>query len=458
MRNSKWLKLLALLMAFGLVAAACSSDSDDETVADAPATEEPADEPAAEDSTLSEFAGESVSVFGPESSDEEAGAINDALAIFAERTGIDVTYTGNRDASTIINTQVAAGTPPDIFIFPQPGKLADFARNGDLLAVTGAALETANATWAESWNGFGIVDGTQYGVPIKADLKSLVWYQPDVFEAAGYTVPTTLTGLIDLTDEMIANGDTPWCIGIESGDATGWTATDWIEDIMLRTTTPENYDAWVAGELAFSSPEVTAATEMMVNEFFNKPGSVFAAGGSIAATPFGDNGQPLVDGQCFMHRQASFYASFLPEGTAFADGSAGAVDVFYFPADEGSPVLAAGTLAGAFTDSGATAEVMNYLAGAEYASNRQVAQVARKGGGASGFLSAATGQDAGIYLPLEESFISIMQNAGVGRFDGSDLMPAAVGSGTFWSEMTSIINGDISIEDGLANIDASWPS
>ena len=360
MRNSAWLKLLALLMAFGLVAAACSSDSDNETVADGDsATEEPAaEEPAAEEPTLSEFAGETVAIFGPESSDEEAGAFNDALATFAERTGINVTYTGNRDASTIINTQVAAGTPPDIFIFPQPGKLAAFARNGDLVPVTGAALETANAAWSEGWNGFGIVDGTQFGVPVKADVKSLVWYQPDVFGAAGYTVPTTLTGLIDLTDEMIANGDTPWCVGIESGDATGWTATDWIEDIMLRTTTPENYDAWVAGELPFSSPEVTAATEMMVNEFFNKPGSVFAAGGSISATPFGDNGQPLVDGQCFMHRQASFYAAFLPEGTAFADGSAGAVDVFYFPSDEGSPVLAAGTLAGAFTDNGATASLV----------------------------------------------------------------------------------------------------
>ena len=93
-----------------------------------------------------------------------------------------------------------------------------------------------------------------YGFAYKMDLKSLVWYSPEQFEDNGYEIPTTMEGLIELSDQMVADGNTPWCIGVESGNATGWTATDWMEDIMLRTTSAENYDRWVSNDLAFNSP------------------------------------------------------------------------------------------------------------------------------------------------------------------------------------------------------------
>ena len=77
-----------------------------------------------------------------------------------------------------------------------------------------------------------------YAVPYKADLKSLVWYSPDNFKDAGYEVPKTFEDLQKLTDKIVADGKTPWCIGLGSGGATGWPATDWVEDIMLRTQSP----------------------------------------------------------------------------------------------------------------------------------------------------------------------------------------------------------------------------
>lgn len=471
-----WLRLLAVIFAFALVAAACGDDDDDtgatdgteETPAEdgAAATEEAteeatdgeaATEEAADGAAPAGLEGTTVTVFGPESSEEEAGALQDALNVFGEETGIDIVYTGDSGAEGNLNSQVEAGTPPDIFIFPQPGKLAGFADSGDVLALPEDVAAAVGENWPESWTQFGNVGGTQYGVPIKADLKSLVWYQPAVFEAKGYAVPETYDAFLALVDEMIANGDTPLCVGIESDTATGWPFTDWVEELVLRQQGPEYYDTWVNHEIPFNSPEIVDIFTQ-IGELWNKEGAVFASSGSIATTSFQANGEPLVAGDCLMHRQASFYAAFIPEGTPFADGTEGAVDVFYFPANEGAPVLGAGTLAGAFADRPEVWAVMEYLSTARYAETRQAAQTERKGGGLSGFLSAANGQDLSVYQPLEQSFLDILSSADVVRFDGSDLMPAEIGTGAFWTEGTAFVNGDEDAQTAADNIEAAWPA
>ncbi len=456
----------ALLAALALVAAACSGDAGAPETTSAPAegttstteaqptTTQEAPEPADEEPDL---AGTKVTVFGPESSDEEAGSLQDALDVFAAETGIEIVYTGARDFSDQINAQAAGGNPPDIAVFPQPGKLADFARQGLILPLPDDVDAAVQANWPEAWNAFGNVDGTQYGIPTKADLKSLVWYNVQGFADGGYEIPQTWDELKALTNQMIADGVTPWCVGIESGPATGWPFTDWVEDLTLRFQGSEFYDQWVAHEIPFNTPEMEAIwTEIL--DLWNTPDAVFAAGGSIAATPFGDNGVPLVEGDCMMHRQASFFAAFLPEGTT--TGPDGQINTFYFPAVDPNtrPVLGAGTLVAAFRDAPEVWAVMEYFSTPEYATNRQKAQAARKGGGLSGFLSAANGQDMSAYQPLEQGFIEILLTADVVRFDGSDLMPAAVGAGTFWTEATSVVNGEKTVKEALDAIEASWPS
>jgi alpha-glucoside transport system substrate-binding protein len=457
--------IIVLLFAFALLAAACSSSSDDTTTtaAAAGATETTAaateTTAAATETTAAatdDLAGTSVTVFGPESTDEEAGALQAALDLFAAETGINITYTGARDFSDQINAQAAGGNPPDIGIFPQPGKVADFANQEFILPLPDAVTATVNEQWPEAFIAFGNVDGVQFGVPNKADIKSLVWYDPAAFAENGYTVPETLDELWALSATMNADGNTPWCVGIESGGATGWPFTDWVEDMTLRQEGADFYDQWVAGDVTFSDDSVKAVWQEVLDQW-NAPGNVYAAGGSIASTPFGDNGLPLVEGDCMMHRQASFFSAFLPEGTV--TGPEG-IDVFYFPGATSSekPVLGGGTLAAAFRDAPEVWAVMNYFATSEYAEARQVAQTAAKGGALSGFLSANTQQDMSVYQPIEQSFIAIMVTAEVLRFDGSDLMPAAVGSGTFWTEGTSAVNGDSTVDEATAAIDASWPS
>ncbi len=465
------LRLFGVLLALAMVVAACAGDTATTTEAPAPATTAaPAPATTAAptpDTTMADdmpddepmdLTGTTVTVFGPESSAVEAGALQAALDIFGAQTGIEIQYTGARDFSDQINAQAAGNNPPDIAVFPQPGKIADFAREGFILPLPAEVSEVMNANVGSAWTAFGTVDGTEYAIPTKADLKSLVWYQPTVFAEKGYAVPESWDELLTLTDTMIANGDTPWCVGIQSGPATGWPFTDWVEDLMLRIHGAEVYDQWVSHEIPFSDDRVAEVWQAVL-DLWNKPGAVYAAGGSIALTPFGDNGFPLVDGNCMMHRQASFFSAFFPEGTV--TGPEG-VDVFYFPSVSGDrPVLGAGTLVAAFDDRPEVWEVMKYFASPAYADQRQRFQHLAQGGGEgvlSGFLSPNSNADLSLYQPLEQSFLDILFNAEVVRFDGSDLMPADVGSGTFWTEATSVVNGEKSLEEALQIIDDSWPS
>ncbi len=458
--NKRWLKLAAVPIALSLVAAACGSDDDSGSGSDTTDAPAGSDAPDAGGEGGGDISGASITVTGPEREPAEVEPLVAVLGAWGEENGVEVTYTGDADWEANINTQVQGGNPPDISFFPQPGKLADFARAGNVVALDDDVAAAVEENSGDAWKPFGNVDGTQYGVPAKADLKSLVWYQPSAFEAAGYEVPTTFDEFTALVDQITADGGPKaLCVGIESGNATGWTYTDWVEDMVLRQHGPDVYDQWVNHEIPFNDPQIVESMQTVLDLWSDD--NVFASGGNIAATAFQDNGQPLVDGECFMHRQASFYSAFIPEGTAFADGSEGAVDVFYFPDINGDkPVLGAGTLAAGFNNDPATMALLKYISTPEYAAARQTAQAAAKGGGGalSGFLSPAKNQDLSVYQPLEQSFLDILANAKIVRFDASDLMPADVGSGTFWTEGVSAVTGAITAQEAADTIEASWPS
>jgi ABC-type branched-subunit amino acid transport system substrate-binding protein len=339
-----------------------------------------------------------------------------------------------------------------------PTTFADFARAGHLVPIADFAL--AESDFDASYMEFGLVDGVQYGMPAKTDLKSLVWYQPALFAEMGYEVPTTFGDFLALVDTMAndGTGTKPLCVGIESGQATGWTYTDWVEEMVLRQHGVDVYDGWVSHEIPFSDSRIMESMQAVVDLWSED--NVFASSGTIAATAFGDNAVPLEEGDCYMHRQASFFAGFFSEGTELGTDAPGAINAFYFPDINGdAPVLTAGTVAGAFNADPNVHKLIGYLGSAEYAEARQQAQRELRGGGdtLSGFLSAAQGQDPSVYNAIEQRFLSILENAAVARFDASDLMPSDVGAGTFWTEGTSLVNGDITVAEAAAAIDASWP-
>ena len=250
-------------------------------------------------------------------------------------------------------------------------------------------------------------------------------------------------------DMIVSDGDTPWCIGIESGAATGWAATDWTEEMMLRTTSLENYDAWVAGDLPFNSPEVTAAIEAWSDIWFNDD-YVFGGREQIATTFFGDSPAAMFEDppKCWMHKQGSFITSFFPEGNeAGVD-----YDFFYLPPigdDYGRPYLVSGDLYAATSD---RPEVLAFM---EYFSRGESLKVWMESGGA---LSPHKDVDLSWHSdPVEAGVGSAIASATSVRFDASDLMPGEVGAGTFWTGMTSYVNGDADLATVLEEIDASWP-
>ena len=287
-----------------------------------------------------------------------------------------------------------------------------------------------------------------FGFFYKVDLKSLVWYVPENFEEAGYEVPETMEELMALNDQIVADGGTPWCIGLGSGDATGWPATDWVEDLMLRTQSPDVYDKWVTNEISFNDARVIEAIDVFGSFAKNED---YVAGGvaSVGSTDFRDSPKGLftIPPKCYMHRQASFIPSFFPEGTELGVDA----DFFYFPAystkNLGKPVLGAGTVWAITKDSKLARVLMSYMQTA-LANEIWMAQ--------SGLLTPHKGVNLDAYgNDTLRKQGQILLNATTFRFDGSDLMPGAIGAGSFWTGMVDYVGGSSAKEVGDA-VQRSW--
>ena len=406
---------------------------------------------------LGDFSGQTVTISSPWEGQDEV-LVNEVLDCFEQATGATVEHSGSGEFEQLIVTDIRAGTAPNVAVFPQPGLAADLAAEGGLIALGDdlASWMTENYGAGASWVELGTYAdaGGQdqfFAFAYKVDLKSLVWFKPENFEDFGYEVPATMEELIALSDQMVADGNTPWCIGIESGGATGWAATDWMEDIMLRTQPPSVYDRWVTNELPFNSEAVLAATEIF-GQFAKNDDYVDGGASSVASTFFGDSPKGLftTPPRCFMHRQASFIPSFFPNKGAELDE--GEADFFYLPpfeanAELGNPVLGAGTLWAMTRESEATRALFQFL-------TQPVAHeiwMAR-----SGFLTPHLGVDASAYAndALRKQG-EILAGADTFRFDASDLMPGAIGAGAFWREMTAFTQGQ-DAQTTLNNIQDAW--
>ena len=399
--------------------------------------------------------GETLTIFGPWRGEDEALA-RSVLEYFQEATGANVRYSSseNYEQQIVIDTQ--AGSPPNIAILPQPGLIQDLASKNLLTPLDDGTANFVKENYGagQSWVDLGTFkdkDGKAgfYGFPFKADLKSLVWYVPENFEEAGYEVPKTWEDMQKLTDQIVADGGVPWCIGLGSGGATGWPGTDWVEDIMLRTQSPETYDKWTTNAIPFNDPAVVNALTIFANIATNDK---YVDGGkaAVAATDFRDSPKGLfsVPPKCYMHRQASFVSSFFPEGTKLGEDA----DFFYLPAfaskpELGTPVLGGGTLFTITKDSKAARAFIDFLK-MPLAHEIWMAQ--------SGFLTPLkTVNNAAYANDALKRQGEILTTATTFRFDGSDLMPGKIGAGAFWTGMIDLVGGK-SPEAVGTDIQKSW--
>ena len=401
-----------------------------------------------------DLSGEQLTIFGPWLTPED-GYFRNMVAYFNEATGADTVYTGSDSMEQQIVIDAEAGSAPNIAVFPQPGLAAGLASRGflsPLPAGTGDWIAN-NYAAGQSWVDLGTYadkDGNDqaYGFFFNVNVKSLVWYSPENFEDAGYDVPETMEDLKALTEQIVADGETPWCIGLGSGAATGWPATDWVEDLMLRTQSPAVYDQWVSNEIPFDDARVVAAIEEF-GYFARNDDNVSGGAGAVATTDFRDSPKGLFSSppQCYMHRQASFASAFFPEGTVVGEDA----DFFYFPAyaekDLGSPVLGGGTLMAITNASDAANAFVEFLK-TPFAHEVMMAQ--------TGFLTPHSGVNLDAYnnATLRKQG-EILLNATTFRFDASDLMPGVVGQGTFWTGMVDYTGGKDAAAVA-ADIQSSW--
>jgi alpha-glucoside transport system substrate-binding protein len=400
-----------------------------------------------------QYEGKTVTIFSPVRNSENDTPVTDLVNAYqplVDCTGVEIVWEGTDQFETEINVRLEGGNTPDVIDYPQPGLMASHIGKGYLFPLPDDVAAHVETDFIPGWSGYGTVDGKVYAMPGRSNIKSLVWYSPQAFADAGLEIPTTLDDLKTLSDKIVADGGIPWCIGAESGVATGWILTDWMEDFMLRVNGEDVYDQWVNHEIAFDDAKVKAVADA-VAEYVKNPDYL---GGenmvtAIATTKFQDGGLPILTGDCFMHRQASFYSALWPEGTTV--GEDGDVNVFYLPSPAGGPnyMLGAGDVIAAGTDKPESFDVIRYSGSLEY----QTAIVNTRGE-----LVPHLGLDpAAIEDPFTRTLSELQLGADVFRFDASDLMPGAVGSGTLWTEATAwIVGGDT--EEFLSNVENSWPA
>jgi len=401
-----------------------------------------------------DFSGETVTLTGPWTG-LDAQMVNNVLAYFAQATGATVSYTGSDSFEQDIVISAQAGSAPNLAVFPQPGLAADMAARGFL-----TPLEDDTADWVrenysagDSWVDLGTFEGPDgedalFGFFYKVDVKSLVWYSPEQFDEMGYDIPETMEELLALSEQIVDDGGTPWCIGLGSGAATGWPATDWVEDIMLRIHEPEVYDGWVTNEVPFDDERVVEAIEIY-GQFARSDDWVQGGSQAVATTDFRDAPAGLFSFPpgCYMHKQASFIPTFFPDDAEFGLD----YDFFYFPAfeeqDLGQPVMGAGTLF-AITDDAPVARGLIEFLKTPVAHELWMAQ--------SGFLTPheAVNLDAFADDSLR-AMNQILLDATTFRFDASDLMPGEIGAGAFWTGMVDYTTG-ADAETVAAEIQSRW--
>jgi alpha-glucoside transport system substrate-binding protein len=397
--------------------------------------------------------GETVKVF-TSILDPELSKYQAAMKPFEDCTGITVKWEGTNQFEALLPVRVKGGNAPDIAVIPQPGLIAQMVATGKAVEAPASVVANVEKYWSPGWKGYGTVNGTFYAAPNSSNMKSLVWYSPKEFAKNSYTVPTTWTGMMALANKMAAAKQVAFCGGIESGGATGWPATDWLEEVVVRTYGAQVYADWIAGKVKFSSPQIQAALQT-VKSWMGNPkyvGNVQA----IATTSFQSAGLGIPKGSCMMLQQASFYGAQYPAGTDVSP--TGDVYAFYLPginAAVPTPVEGGGEFMLAFSNRAAVAEAQTYLSSPSYASLR-----VKLAGTVGGFISANNGVPLTAYGNVLDALSAkyLSDKTGTFVFDASDAMPAAVGAGAEWTELTNMFGSGKSIAAVGKAIDSAWPA
>jgi alpha-glucoside transport system substrate-binding protein len=402
---------------------------------------------------------------------------------FTERTGIKIETTplSVEDAQNLVPAEPERR--PDVVVFNQ--QIPEWSDNRAIDIAQFVDPATLRSDFGNFLLSFGMSDtgasasaGNQAvrAIPVAIQPKGLVFYPKAEFRKAGYRIPRTWDELLALSDQIVADGGTPWCFGFESGDATGWPGTDLLESLVLRVGGVETYDAWTRGEIRFTSPAVMAAGRLADALVF-KPGYVRGGTASISGETFSnqlphmlsrDSVTGEAEPECWLYHQAEFVLGSVPA----ADRIGTDVDFFMLPPiDPSRPTPAVGTanFVSALNDRPEVREFMSFAASPEWGSHFWAA------GDNTGFFSPNQRFDPSNYrdashdpgvddvkTSIADATLSALRSDAF-RMDASDQMPPEIGAltleggpGAFWQGMVDWVDGTRTIEEVFADIDAAW--
>jgi alpha-glucoside transport system substrate-binding protein len=379
---------------------------------------------------------------------------NKVLGAEAKKQGITVNIKKVNDINTLIMTSIQANKSPDIAMIPQPGVVADVVKRNKGTALDKIVdMNTLKSSMTAGTLDAGTVNGKLYGLLVSMNVKSLVFYNKKAWAKAGYPIPKSLPELEALTNKIKAAGGTSWCMGIQDpGGASGWPMTDWMEDLVMRYGGASKYNEWVTHKIKFDDPVVKQAGQEVEKLLFTS-GNVTGGQKAIANSNWQTVANSMFDAKpgCWMLKQGNFITGFFPKNVQ-ANLNAN-VGVFGFPpatAGGDNPTLGGGDLAMLLNDNKSSEAVMKLMA------DKSLGTEAAKSGD---YISPHKDFNTSLYPNnIVKGAAGVAYKSTSFLFDGSDAMPASVGSGSFWKQMVSWTAGEESLDAALKNIDTSWPT
>jgi len=377
---------------------------------------------------------------------EELDAFDTVLAPFEEATGITIEYESSRDIGVLIQTRVDGGNPPDVVSTPTIGQLFDYAEQGVLIDLAEVLdVSSVERNYDESLMNIVTREGATFGLFNTVNLAGLIWYNPTTY--TGPTDPATWSELESWTVETAAGGETPWCIGLESGAASGWPGAEFITGMLLRQAGPEFHDQWWQGEVAWTSPEVKRAFETY-GAIATDPKMVYGGPEAVLATNFenGADGAFMDPPSCFLHEQATFMGGIIAGN--FPDlEPIESVDFFGIPdfsAEFDDLQQISGEVVAMFNDTPQARALVNYLATPE--AGALIAQTGR-------WLSPNSGVPTDEYTdPFLARAAEILSSAGGVSYLGSDLLPQTLVEG-FWRATLDYVNDPAQLDAILERLE-----
>lgn len=366
--------------------------------------------------------GDTVSMLYQWSGVEEA-SLNQILKPLVDKCGITIKPESTRDQA-LLDTRVKAGTPPDIAFW----NVSQLVQYQDKLK-TMDSLGANKDNYADFFLAPGTIDGKWLGLPVKADIKTIIWYSPANFKSLGYTVPTTWDELTALADKMAADGNVPWSMGFESGDATGWTGTDFIQDILLVQQGPDYVNNIISGKVPYNDPGVKQAYETYGKWAMDPKYTVGGAKGTVSTAFLDAIYKPFADPpEAMMVKQSGFAgAEIAKQFPALKQGTD--YDFFVVPGAQGLQGGADWMMA--FNDTPAVQALVAYLSSTEGGKNWAAASFGiSPNKGASGNYTDPALQKLDQALSTTKGFTP----------DIGDTIPGGFGSAEF-KGVTDFVNG-----------------